>query len=158
MPTLLVRGWRLHFAGGGHTALPHSSPRNMWNPRCVSIGARQRQSSPSIQGVTGKILLYGYDNDHRPSLYMLPSRQNTDGPERQIQYTVWNIERAIDLMEQGTERCDADVNQDDMTYEPPNICVTSLVLLIDFSDKAKNPSIATARTVSSSLSPSLAIL
>jgi hypothetical protein len=36
---------------------------------------------------------------------MLPSRQNTDGPERQIQYTVWCIERSIELMDQGTEKC-----------------------------------------------------
>lgn len=57
------------------------------------------------QGVTGKIVVYGYDNDRRPSIYLLPSRQNTDGPERQLQYTVWNIERAIDLMDQGTEKC-----------------------------------------------------
>ncbi|KAF8311704.1 CRAL/TRIO domain-containing protein [Clavulina sp. PMI_390] len=78
------------------------------------------------EGLTGKVVLFGYDNSCRPSVYLLPSRQNTDVPEKQLQYTIWNIERAIDLMDQGVE---------------------NLVLLIDFSDKAKQPSLSTARTM-----------
>ena len=34
---------------------------------------------------------------------MFPSRQNTDEPTRQIQYTVWMLERAIDLTGPGVE-------------------------------------------------------
>ncbi|KAG5353521.1 hypothetical protein C0989_005968 [Termitomyces sp. Mn162] len=62
----------------------------------------------------------------RPGLYLFPSRQNTDGPERQIQFTVWMLERTIDLMGPGVE---------------------TLALLINYGDKAKNPSLSVARTV-----------
>ncbi|KAF9516938.1 hypothetical protein BS47DRAFT_584425 [Hydnum rufescens UP504] len=55
---------------------------------------------------------------------MLPSRQNTDDPVRQLQYTVWTLERCIDLMGPGVEGLD---------------------FLIDFSDRGKNPSLGTAR-------------
>ncbi|KAJ7067012.1 CRAL/TRIO domain-containing protein [Mycena amicta] len=57
---------------------------------------------------------------------LLPSRQNTTEPPQQIQYTVWMLERCIDMMPAGIE---------------------SLDLLIDYADKAKNPSLGTARTV-----------
>jgi hypothetical protein len=43
------------------------------------------------------MVLFGFDADRRPGLYMFPSRQNTDDPIRQIQYTVWMLERTIDL-------------------------------------------------------------
>ncbi|KAG6889288.1 hypothetical protein C0992_005704 [Termitomyces sp. T32_za158] len=78
------------------------------------------------EAVTGKQVLFGYDVSGRPGLYLFPSRQNTDGPERQIQYTVWMLERTIDLMGSGVE---------------------TLALLINYGDKAKNPSLSVARTV-----------
>ncbi|KAL4062745.1 CRAL/TRIO domain-containing protein [Scleroderma yunnanense] len=78
------------------------------------------------EGVTGKEFLFGYDTSGRPGLYMCPSKQNTEESPRQIQYVVWNLERAIDLMGPGVE---------------------TLVLLIDYADKAKNPSLTTSRTV-----------
>nr|GAT60695.1 predicted protein [Mycena chlorophos] len=79
-----------------------------------------------FKAVTGKQIIFGYDFTGRPALYLLPSRQNTDGPARQIQYTVWMLERCIDVMPAGVE---------------------SLDLLIDYADKAKNPSLGTARAV-----------
>ncbi|KAI6024974.1 hypothetical protein PISMIDRAFT_90130 [Pisolithus microcarpus 441] len=78
------------------------------------------------EAVTGKEFLFGYDTCGRPGLYMCPSKQNTEEGPRQIQFVVWVLERAIDLMGPGVE---------------------TLALMIDFADKAKNSSISTARTV-----------
>ncbi|KIJ95784.1 hypothetical protein K443DRAFT_682763 [Laccaria amethystina LaAM-08-1] len=78
------------------------------------------------EAVTGKEILFGYDVKGKPAFYMIPSRQNTEEPTRQIQFAVWMLERGVDLMEPGVE---------------------TLALLINFADKAKNPSMSTARTV-----------
>ncbi|KAK1225009.1 Phosphatidylinositol transfer protein (PITP) [Marasmius sp. AFHP31] len=77
------------------------------------------------EGLTGKIVIFGYDVNGRPGLYMLPSRQNTEENPRQLEYTVWMLERCIDLMDANVE---------------------SMTLLINFADKAKNPSMSTARS------------
>ncbi|KAJ7227257.1 CRAL-TRIO domain-containing protein [Mycena pura] len=82
------------------------------------------------EAVTGKQILLGFDVHGRPGMYLLPSRQNTTEPTRQVQYTVWMLERCIELMPPGVE---------------------SLDLLIDYADKAKNPSFSTARAVLSIL-------
>ena len=55
------------------------------------------------QAVTGKMVIYGYDIKRKPALYLIPSRQNTQESPRQIQFTVWNLERAIDLAGPGVE-------------------------------------------------------
>ncbi|KAI6025876.1 CRAL TRIO domain-containing protein [Pisolithus orientalis] len=78
------------------------------------------------EAVTGKEFLFGYDTRGRPGLYMCPSKQNTEEGPRQIQFVVWVLERAIDLMGPGVE---------------------TLVFMIDFADKAKNSSFSTSRTV-----------
>ncbi|EGN98659.1 hypothetical protein SERLA73DRAFT_181226 [Serpula lacrymans var. lacrymans S7.3] len=78
------------------------------------------------EAVTGKEFIFGYDTAGRPATYMIPSRQNTEESPRQIQYTVWMLERAIDLMGPGVE---------------------TLALMINYADKAKNTSLSTARTV-----------
>ncbi|KAE9384988.1 hypothetical protein BT96DRAFT_960822 [Gymnopus androsaceus JB14] len=72
----------------------------------------------------------GTDVYGRPGFYMIPSRQNTTEATRQIEFAVWMLERCIDLMDEGVE---------------------SLDLLINFADKAKNPSMSTSRTVLSIL-------
>ncbi|KAF9496708.1 CRAL/TRIO domain-containing protein [Pleurotus eryngii] len=82
------------------------------------------------EAVTGKEILFGHDTSRRPAFYMIPSRQNTTEAERQIQYAVWMLERTFDLMGPGVE---------------------SLDLMINFADRAKNPSLGTARTVLSIL-------
>ncbi|KAJ3714888.1 CRAL TRIO domain-containing protein [Lentinula guzmanii] len=82
------------------------------------------------EAVTGKEILFGYDVHGRPGFYMIPSRQNTTEATRQIEFAVWMLERCIDLMDEGVE---------------------SLDLLINFADKAKNPSMSTSRTVLSIL-------
>ncbi|KAJ7170796.1 CRAL-TRIO domain-containing protein [Mycena crocata] len=78
------------------------------------------------EAVTGKQILLGYDTSNRPGMYLIPSRQNTTESTRQVQFTVWMLERCIDLMPAGVE---------------------SLTLLINYADKAKNPSLATSRAV-----------
>ncbi|KAJ6576581.1 CRAL-TRIO domain-containing protein [Mycena vulgaris] len=82
------------------------------------------------EAVTGKQILLGFDVNGRPGLYLLPSRQNTTESTRQVQYTVWMLERCIDMMPPGVE---------------------SLDLLINYADKAKNPSFSTSRAVLSIL-------
>ncbi|KAJ3761027.1 CRAL/TRIO domain-containing protein [Lentinula raphanica] len=82
------------------------------------------------EAVTGKEILFGYDVYGRPGFYMIPSRQNTTEATRQIEFAVYMLERCIDLMDESVE---------------------SLDLLINFADKAKNPSMSTSRTVLSIL-------
>ena len=55
------------------------------------------------KAVTGKQIIFGYDTHRSPALYMIPSRQNTEESPRQIQHTVWMLERAIDLTGPGVE-------------------------------------------------------
>ncbi|RDW63101.1 CRAL/TRIO domain protein [Aspergillus mulundensis] len=52
----------------------------------------------SIENETGKQVLLGYDIHGRPCLYLLPSNQNTEKSDRQVQHLVFMLERAIDLM------------------------------------------------------------
>ncbi|KAJ5098620.1 hypothetical protein N7532_005621 [Penicillium argentinense] len=52
----------------------------------------------SVENETGKQVILGYDIHGRPCLYLLPSNQNTEKSERQIQHLVFMLERVIDLM------------------------------------------------------------
>ena len=55
------------------------------------------------EGTTGKEVTFGYDVVGRPALYLCPSRQNTEESIRQIQFMIFGLERAIDLMGPGVE-------------------------------------------------------
>ncbi len=70
------------------------------------------------EAMTGKETILGYDNKGRPLHYMHPSRNTTEETPRQMQYAVWILERAIDLMPPGVEM---------------------LALLINFGGKKRNP-------------------
>ncbi|KAG8213105.1 CRAL TRIO domain-containing protein [Butyriboletus roseoflavus] len=78
------------------------------------------------EAVTGKEFVFGYDTRGRPALYMCPSRQNTEESPRQVQFVFWIFERVIELMGPGVE---------------------TVALMIDYADKAKQPSFSTARQV-----------
>ncbi|KAH2120114.1 hypothetical protein KXW75_003373 [Aspergillus fumigatus] len=52
----------------------------------------------SIENETGKQVILGYDIHARPCLYLLPSNQNTEKSDRQIEHLVFMLERVIDLM------------------------------------------------------------
>lgn len=67
---------------------------------------------------TGKETILGFDNKGRPLHYMHPSRNTTEETPRQMQYAVWILESAIDLMPPGVEM---------------------LALLINFGGKKRNP-------------------
>ncbi|KAF8808744.1 CRAL/TRIO domain-containing protein [Phlegmacium glaucopus] len=82
------------------------------------------------EAVTGKQITFGFDVKGKPAFYMIPSRQNTDDPVRQIQFVVWMLERAIELMGPGVE---------------------TMALLINFADKGKHPAMSTSRTILSFL-------
>ena len=56
-----------------------------------------------FKAVTGKMILWGYDNDNRPAIYFRPSRQNLEPGIRQVQFVVWGLERMIELMGPGVE-------------------------------------------------------
>ncbi|KAI0058170.1 CRAL/TRIO domain-containing protein [Artomyces pyxidatus] len=78
------------------------------------------------EAVTGKEITFGYDLKRRPALYMIPSRQNTEESPRQIRFAVWMLERSLDLAGPGVE---------------------SIVLMINFADRGKSPSMSTSKTV-----------
>lgn len=52
----------------------------------------------SIENETGKQVILGFDIHGRPCLYLLPSNQNTEKSDRQVQHLVFMLERVIDLM------------------------------------------------------------
>lgn len=70
------------------------------------------------EAMTGKETILGYDNKGRPLHYMHPSRNTTDETPRQMQFAVWILECAIDVMPPGVEM---------------------LALLINFGGKKRNP-------------------
>lgn len=76
------------------------------------------------EAVTGKMILFGYDADCRPALYLRPSKQNTEESIKQLHLVVWFLERSVDLMGPGVE---------------------NIALMVDFADRAKNPSLGQAR-------------
>jgi hypothetical protein len=51
-----------------------------------------KEQDVSKEGETGKELIFGYDNDSRPVLYMHPYRQNTQTGPDQIAFVVWCLE------------------------------------------------------------------
>ncbi|KAF6764056.1 CRAL-TRIO domain-containing protein [Ephemerocybe angulata] len=78
------------------------------------------------EALTGKEILYGFDTKGKPGFYMIPSRQNTEESPRQVEFAVFMLERCIDLMQPGVE---------------------TLAILINFAQRAKNPSLGIARQV-----------
>ncbi|TBU25024.1 CRAL/TRIO domain-containing protein [Dichomitus squalens] len=78
------------------------------------------------EALTGKMVLWGYDTDNRPALYLRPSRQNTEESIRQVHFVVWALERLTELMGPGVE---------------------TLALMVNFADRAKNPSLTQSRLV-----------
>lgn len=67
----------------------------------------------SPENQTGKQIILGYDIHARPCLYLLPSKQNTERSERQIQHLVFMLERVIDLMVPDQETIALVVNYSD---------------------------------------------
>lgn len=75
----------------------------------------------------------------------MPSRQNTNEQTRQIQFTVWMLERCVDLMDPGVGYLTL---SNFRTVILTKIrFVRNLALLINYADRAKNPSLGTARKV-----------
>ncbi|KAJ6144900.1 hypothetical protein N7470_008795 [Penicillium chermesinum] len=52
----------------------------------------------SVENATGKQIIAGYDIHGRPCHYLLPSRQNTEKSDRQVEHLVYMLERDIELM------------------------------------------------------------
>lgn len=67
----------------------------------------------SPENETGKQIILGYDIHARPCLYLLPSNQNTEKSDRQIQHLVFMLERVIDLMGPDQETLALVVNYND---------------------------------------------
>ena len=75
----------------------------MSNRRCVQLSISRTPLTDISQAVTGKEVVYGYDVNGRPALYLCPSKQNTNESSRQIEFTFWMLERVVDLMGPGIE-------------------------------------------------------
>lgn len=82
----------------------------------------------SPENETGKQQILGYDINARPCLYMNPGKQNTDKSERQIQHTVFMLERVIDMMGPGQE-------------------TTALLINFKNSSSSKSPSLGQGKQV-----------
>ncbi|KAJ6261899.1 Patellin-3 [Drechslerella dactyloides] len=52
---------------------------------------------------TGKQVLFGFDKETRPCLYLNPARQNTERSDRQIQHLTFMLERVLDIAPAGSE-------------------------------------------------------
>jgi len=82
----------------------------------------------SDENATGKQVVFGFDNEGRPCLYLLPNKQNTKNSPKQVEHLVYMLELTLDIAPPGQE---------------------TLALLIDFrnSSAGSNPSLGTARAV-----------
>ena len=92
------------------------------------------------------MVLWGYDTDNRPALYLRPSKQNTEESIRQVHFVVWALERLTELMGPGVEY----VHKSSITTcRMLMLLPTSrtLALMVDFADRAKNPSLTQSRLV-----------
>ncbi|KAL2075648.1 hypothetical protein VTL71DRAFT_591 [Oculimacula yallundae] len=72
--------WRREYGVGGLTG-DHISPENE----------------------TGKQIIFGFDIEARPCLYLNPGRQNTEPSPRQVQHLVFMVEKVVSLMVPGQE-------------------------------------------------------
>ncbi|KAG2087346.1 CRAL TRIO domain-containing protein [Suillus cothurnatus] len=73
----------------------------------------------------GKGFIFGYDTHSRPAIYINPSKLSTEESHRTIQFIIWMLEHAFDLMGPGVE---------------------TLALLVDYADNTRNPSFGLCRT------------
>ncbi|ORX91053.1 CRAL/TRIO domain-containing protein [Basidiobolus meristosporus CBS 931.73] len=71
-----------------HTYQPHKIPA----------------SEVEEEGKTGKSYFNGFDRAGRALLYLRPGRQNTKTYERQLRFTIFTIEKAIQLLPPGAEQ------------------------------------------------------
>jgi hypothetical protein len=73
----------------------------------------------------GKGFIFGYDTHSRPAIYINPSKLSTEESHHTIQFIIWMLEHAFDLMGPGVE---------------------TLALLVDYADNTRNPSFGLCRT------------
>jgi hypothetical protein len=73
----------------------------------------------------GKGFIFGYDTHSRPAIYISPSKFSTEESHRTVQFIIWMLEHAFDLMGPGVE---------------------TLALLVDYADNTRNPSFGLCRT------------
>ncbi|KAG1839542.1 CRAL TRIO domain-containing protein [Suillus subalutaceus] len=74
----------------------------------------------------GKGFIFGYDTHGRPAIHLSPSKLSAEESHRTIQFIVWMVERAFDLMGPGVE---------------------TLAVLADYADNTRNPSFGMVRTI-----------
>lgn len=82
------------------------------------------------EAMTGKETILGYDNKGRPLHYMHPSRNTTKETPRQMQFAVWILERAIDVMPPGVEMLALLINFGGKKSNPTSISNAKLMLYI----------------------------
>jgi hypothetical protein len=85
---------------------------------------------------TGKLQVFGFDDNKRPCLHLFNGRQNTKASDRQIQQLIYMLERSIDFMPQGQDKIclcvDFKTYPEACTYNPkvPPVGVGKSVLYI----------------------------
>ncbi|KAG2131312.1 CRAL TRIO domain-containing protein [Suillus clintonianus] len=78
------------------------------------------------EAANGKGFLFSYDAHGRPAVHVNPSKLSAEESPRTIQFVIWMLERAVDLMGLGVE---------------------TLAVLADYANNTGNPSFGMVRTV-----------
>ncbi|KAI0093095.1 CRAL-TRIO domain-containing protein [Irpex rosettiformis] len=93
----------------------------LWRREFGIIGEKGKPEYVEPEALTGKVIAYGYDNERRPALYLLPSRQNTSESTKQFSFTFWFLERCIELMGPGVETVALMINYGDKSPKSPSL-------------------------------------
>jgi hypothetical protein len=57
----------------------------------------------NLKAKDGKGFIFGYDTHSRPAIYISPSKFSTEESHRTVQFIIWMLEHAFDLMGPGVE-------------------------------------------------------
>ncbi|KAG1839543.1 CRAL TRIO domain-containing protein [Suillus subalutaceus] len=76
-------------------------------------------NTDDLKAKDGKGFLFGFDTHGRPAIHLSPSKLSAEESPRTIQFIIWMLEHAFDLMGPGVE---------------------TLALLVDYAGNTRNPS------------------
>ena len=86
------------------SAFNRAEETTVWRREFDVDGLCENPASFEEESRTGKQIVLGWDLQQRPCLFMFPYRQNTKESQRQIQFVVWGLECAAELMPPGVEK------------------------------------------------------
>ncbi|KAI8612043.1 CRAL-TRIO domain-containing protein [Chytriomyces sp. MP71] len=87
------------------------------------------------EAITGRALISGYSKKGNPLLFLIPAKERAADttPERQLRYSVFNLEQAIKLMPEGVEKLVLVIDQENVTRANKTPLSVSLEWLNIFS-------------------------